>query len=397
MPANATSLLALMLSSFVGLGVLYGGGGVLWNDVIDAFGISKGVFGLAQSLGVIAGLPVLVFGGRLADRFDKRLLLAVSLAITVIPAVGIIFGSVVGILVLLLIIQGIGVTALDLSNNALAMDVERSTRRHIMGPLHATFSVGSLIGPLVAGLLIWLGGDYKSVYAVIAVMFAGLAVFALVSLKQEAPPSLAPEQEHSPLHALYLLKNRTNRDLAAIAGIAFASELLIAQWVGIYFQDERHYAKSVTVIALSLNGAAMAIGRFGNGPLNARIGAIRMLLFQGCVTMLGGLLIAAGPNAAVAVAGCAIAGFGLAGMAPTTLSLVGLANPTAPGAASGAVLLVGYAGIAVAPFLAGMVSTFASTRIALAGVAFGGLAVVVVARRIVNEIRQHSAQPPVPA
>lgn len=141
----------------------------------------------------------------------------------------------------------------------------------------------------------------------------------------------------------------------------------------------------------------MAIGRFGNGPLNARIGAIRMLLFQGCVTMLGGLLIAAGPNAAVAVAGCAIAGFGLAGMAPTTLSLVGLANPTAPGAASGAVLLVGYAGIAVAPFLAGMVSTFASTRIALAGVAFGGLAVVVVARRIVNEIRQHSAQPPVPA
>ena len=53
--SSATPLLALMLSAFVGLGVLYGGGGVLWNDVIDTFGISKGMFGLAQNF--LVGSP----------------------------------------------------------------------------------------------------------------------------------------------------------------------------------------------------------------------------------------------------------------------------------------------------------------------------------------------------
>ncbi len=386
---NTTPLLALMLSAFVGLGVLYGGGGVLWNDVIDAFGISKGMFGLAQSLGGIAGLPILIFGGRLADRFDKRLLLAISLSVTVVPAVGIIFGTLVAVLVFMLIIQAIGVTSLDLSNNALAMDFERSTRRHIMGPLHASFSVGSLVGPLIAGLVIWLGGDYRGVYAVIAIMFIGLALFAFSSLKSEAPTPLTPEHNQSPLHALHLLKNRTNRDLAIITGISFAAELLIAQWAGIYFQDERNYAKSVTVIALTLNGAAMAIGRFGNGPINVRVGSRRMLLIQGWLTVAGGVLVVAGTNPAVAIAGCAVAGLGLAGMVPTALSLVGLANPTAPGAASGAVLFVGYAGIAMAPFIAGLISDYASTRVALSGVALGGLAVAFVARQISIGISAH--------
>jgi MFS family permease len=371
-----------MLSSFVGLGVLYGGGGVLWNDVIDAFGISKGVFGLAQTLGGIAGLPILIFGGRLADRFDKRLVLACSLAITVVPAVGIIFGTHVAMLVLMLIIQAVGVTTLDLSNNALAMDFERATRRHIMGPLHASFSVGALVGPLIAGLVIWLGGSYRGMYAVIAVMFAALAAFALSSLKSEAPAPLKPEHEQSPLHALHLLKNRTNRDLAIITGIAFSAEMLVAQWAGIYFQDEKDWAKSVTVIALTLNGAAMAIGRFSNGPVNARVGAKRMLILQGLLTIVGGAMVVASPNPAIAVVGCAVTGLGLAGMVPTTLSLVGLANPTAPGAASGALLFVGYASIAIAPFIAGMISDYSTTRIALMGIALGGLAVALIARNV---------------
>jgi fucose permease len=172
------------------------------------------------------------------------------------------------------------------------------------------------------------------------------------------------------------------RYLAIIAFIAFGSELLIAQWVGIYFEDDRGYSKTVTVVALSLNGGAMLVGRLANGPFTMRLGPARALSIQGAVTLAGGLLLGLGPNPTIEVAGCGIAGLGMAGMAPTVLNLVGIANPNAPGAAAGAVLLMGYLGIAIAPFVAGFFSTFASTRIALLGVALGGFAVVLVARRL---------------
>jgi MFS family permease len=371
-----------MLSAFVGLGILYGGGGVLWNDVIDAFGISEGAFGVASGVGLIFSFPVLIFGGRLADRFDKRLLLAVSLAAAIVPAIAMIFGSGFAFLTLILILQGCGLVMLDLSNNALGMDFERSTRRHIMGPLHAAFSGGALLGPLIVAIIIRAGGGYRATYAVIAIIFAGLAIFAFWSLRLKPLAAPTPIRNQSPLHSLHLLRDRFTRDLALITLIAFGAELLIAQWVGIYFEDEREYSKTVTVVALSLNGAAMLIGRLTNGPFTARLGASRALAIQGLVTLAGGLLIGLGPNAAIAAAGCGIAGLGLAGMAPTVLNLVGIANPNAPGAAAGAVLLTGYLGIAIAPFVAGFFSTYASTRVALLGVAVGGLAVAFIARQL---------------
>jgi MFS family permease len=377
-----------MLSAFVGLGVLYGGGGVLWNDVIDAFGVSEGAFGVASGLGLVFSFPVLIFGGRLADRFDKRLLMAISLALAIIPIVSMIFGSGFLVLTLILIMQGCALVLLDLSNNALGMDYERATQRHIMGPLHAAFSGGALLGPLLVALIIAVGGGYRASYAVFAVIFALLTIFAIRTLRLRPLAAPTPIRNESPLHSLHLLRAPFTRNLALVAFVAFGAELLIAQWVGIYFEDQRDYSKTVTVVALSLNGAAMLVGRLANGPLNERVGASKALTMQGAVTFAGGLLIALGPNAAIAAAGCGIAGLGLAGMAPTVLNLVGIANPTAPGAAAGAVLLMGYAGIALAPFVAGFFSTYASTRVALLGVALGGIAVVFIARQL-SSITSH--------
>jgi MFS family permease len=82
------------------------------------------------------------------------------------------------------------------------------------------------------------------------------------------------------------------------------------------------------------------------------------------------------------VVGCGLAGLGLAGMAPTTLSLAGEANPAATGAASGAVLIVGYAGLASGPFIAGLVATVFSTRAVMAGEAIIGVLVLIVAARL---------------
>jgi MFS family permease len=86
--------------------------------------------------------------------------------------------------------------------------------------------------------------------------------------------------------------------------------------------------------------------------------------------------------AVLIIAGCAIAGIGMAGVAPTTLNLVGKAVPGAVGAATGAALLGGYGGVAIMPFAAGALAATLSVRVVLAGVLFAGAVVFVSAVRL---------------
>ena len=52
--------------------------------------------------------------------------------------------------ILLFAIRGTGIALLDLAGNTMAMQVERDTGRHIMGIVHGGFSVGIILGSLLA-------------------------------------------------------------------------------------------------------------------------------------------------------------------------------------------------------------------------------------------------------
>jgi fucose permease len=380
---NQTGLLVLMFAAFIGLGLLDGAGGVLWTDVIEAFGTSKGVFGVLSGLGLAVSFPILLFGGRLAERFDKRLLLAVSFAGMSIACVGLLTGAGgVVVFALSLTVRASSITLLDLANNALAMDYERETSRRIMSPLHAGFSGGTMLGAGVVWTALAAGGGFRAVYAGLAAAFVLAAVWTVrVRLTATDSPVTVPASP-GPSIALSLLRRSDVRWFAAITGLAFGGEALIAQWAGIYLREERGFSARVGVYAIAAYGLAMFAGRVTNGPLTNRLGDRRAIIVQGAVTLLGGVLIASRGPAAVAVAGCGLGGLGLAGMGPTALSLAGAAVPAATGAASGATLAGGYLGFAGAPVVAGLVASLFSAQVVMGGVALAGLAVVLMSFRL---------------
>jgi fucose permease len=378
-----TGLLALMIGAFVGLGLLDGAGGVLWADVIDAFGVSKGVFGLLSGFGLAVSFPILIFGGRLAGRFDKRSLLAVSFGGMGLASLGPLTGA--GGLVVFapcLVLRASSVTLLDLSNNALAMDYEQAAKRRIMSPLHAGFSGGTILGAGTVWVALAAGGGFRAVYLGLAVAFGLAALWALRVRRTVQLPELQTVERDTATQTFSLLRRPDVRWFAAITGLAFGGEALISQWAGIYLRDERGFTARVGVFAIAAYGLAMFVGRLANGPITARIGDRRAILVQGGTTVLGGVLIASGGPAAVAVFGCGLAGLGLAGTGPTALSMAGAAVPSATGAASGATLAGGYVGFAGAPALAGLVASLFSVRIVMGGVAVAGLLVVAMALRV---------------
>jgi MFS family permease len=105
-------------------------------------------------------------------------------------------------------------------------------------------------------------------------------------------------------------------------------------------------------------------------------------------------MISAGGPLWLAVLGCGLAGLGLAGLIPLALSIGGVLFPRESASVSGAVLLIGYVGLAAAPFLAGLVATLISARVVMALTAVAGLLVVTIAFRLRATRMVHGADHP---
>lgn len=375
-------LLGLLAGGLVALGLLDGGGGALWPDVLKSFGVSKGAFGYLSGIGAVIALPVLLLGARLTSRFDKRLLMAVSSSLLAIVTIGLSFGAGIYLFAVLLVIRSVAVTLLDLSTNAVVMDVEAQTKRHLMSPLHAGYSGGAVAGAGLAWAAFSLGGGLRAVYLILTALFLSYTI--LVASERRNRPHVRQRMSvaGASTRTLDLLRRRDVRSFAILCAVSFSGEQLISQWIGIYLRDERGYAPSTGAIAVIALGSTMVCGRIANGPLTAKAGPRAAMFVQGVMTLAGGVLTITAGSAALIITGCALAGLGLAGVAPTTLSLAGKAVPEASGAASGAALLGGYLGIAINPFFAGAVASTISVRVVLAGVLVSGVVVLATAFRL---------------
>src|SRR3954452_7943641 len=98
----------LVLGYFALFGVLLGGQGVIWADVLRMLGVSKGVFGTAQLTAPLAALVVLLFGGHLCATFGKRRIAAASLVVLAASVLALAAVRGLGSLVIALLLAGCG-------------------------------------------------------------------------------------------------------------------------------------------------------------------------------------------------------------------------------------------------------------------------------------------------
>jgi MFS family permease len=358
----APLLLVVMFGGYLALGVLDGGGGVLWPDVIDAFGVSNGVFGVASGVGVAVVFPVMMFAAQIANRVDKRLILSGGFVAMMGAALIAIGGTGALLMTLLMLLRGLSIALIDLGNNAIAIDYQRSSNKHIMGPLHSMYSLGTLLGALVVWALFAAGGNFRSAYIAFGLIFTTMFVLSLLSMRggtrikgvRTAPIAFSITKG--------LLKRKEIILLGGISGLCIVGELIVTQWSGIYLRDERGFSESSRVITIAIYGMTMFLVRMFNGPIVNLLGPKRMLFIDGAFTALGGILIVSGLAQPVVLLGFVFSGLGLAGMIPLALSIAGVAAPLQSAAATGAVMVISYIGLAFGPILAGAVATIGNPQ-----------------------------------
>ncbi|HET8570039.1 MAG TPA: MFS transporter [Candidatus Limnocylindria bacterium] len=184
-----------ILSILAGLGFWAQSGWWMFFPLFAAtiVGLSASQVGILTSL---AGIAVLVFtlpGGRLADRYGRKPLLMIGLAISSIPAVAIAIGAGTsfGALAVLSFLLAAGNATSNPARQALIADIAPAGRQGLtMGVYGVAEDVGILVGPLLGGILwdrIGPGATFAMFAAVYFVTIATAAVLLREPARRRAP------------------------------------------------------------------------------------------------------------------------------------------------------------------------------------------------------------------
>jgi MFS family permease len=249
---------------------------------------------------------------------------------------------------------------LDVLENAQAAEIERDSGRPMINGFHGFWSLGAIVGSVGAALAASAGLSPLVHFVIVGVVVAVVSV------------PLLPGLPNTRSGAAGLLPSGTTRwrigtAVGAVAAIAFLGILVEsggADWSAIYLRDFGRTGQGVAAIGYAAFAVAMTLVRFLADRLTARTSAGAVAGVGGLIASVGIGLAIAEPAPAVAIAGFALAGAGSAVLVPLAFSAA--ANLGRTGTALSVVMVAGYAGSIVGPFLIGSTADHVGLRTALA-------------------------------
>jgi MFS family permease len=329
--------------------------------------LSDTVLGLTLLGGGLGGLLMSLVSGRLVDRFgSRRATVITSLALSallplvaVAPRPAVLFSA--------LVLMGAFDGLTDIAQNAQALQLQRGLSRSILTRMHATWSIGTLIGGIVASRAAAQGVSFTAQLVVTAVL--------LVVLTLSAAPFLLP-RDPVVAHAVDHEGRRIGPARLMLAGLfgvgvlAIFAELPATEWATLVMVERFDMTVGAAGIGFVGFAAGAVVGRLAGDLFVDRFGAERFRRVSAVVALIGLVTTTTGTHPSITVAGLFVAGAGASALFPLTVRRAGELVPGAHGVAmfsSGARL-----GILLGPPLMGILSDATNRSIAL--LALGGSA-----------------------
>ncbi|MFC5408056.1 MFS transporter [Larkinella bovis] len=248
----------------------------------------------------------------------------------------------VAIMALGLFLVGLSASLLNVAMNTCVADVEREHGILIMSACHGMWSLGGMIGSMLAGLLIALNVSPS-------LHMLGMTI-ALLILTVSLRPILATIPAEPPAESsATFIKPNLMLLLMILVGLAVAmGEGAALDWSAVYLRDATGATSQLAALGFGCFSLTMTLGRFIGDAMIPRFGARRILVGGSLVAALGLSLAIAVPVPVVALAGFALLGAGCSLGAPI-LYTASLRVPGIP-AATG---LATFATFSFVGFLAG--------------------------------------------
>jgi MFS family permease len=349
-------------------------------------GLGLSLFGV--SVGLVVAAPI---AGRLCAAFGSRavMVLGAVTGFVVLPVLGLTTSPLQ--LGLALFALGLTVGTLDVSMNIAAVAVTRLLDRPLMPVFHAGFSVGGLVGSLVAVFSAAVHWSPLRQFSVLAVLGVVAVAVIVTSLPAEAGERFRTRSGDVVVAGPSPVRRPVLWLLALIALCSAVAEGASADWTALFLVRERGVPESLAAAGYSVFSIAMAVTRLSGERVERRWGPYRMLGFGASLAAVGLLAAVTVPVPAVAYVGFAFAGVGLAYSFPVTMGLAGAAGRRADGTGGereiGFITTIAYGGFLGGPPLLGQLAQWSGLGFALGAAAViaalivPGVVLVIRARR----------------
>lgn len=292
--------------------------------------------------------------GRTAILFGGLYVIALSLlALSPIPLV----------LGVALFAYGFVFGAVDVAMNAQGVEVERSLRKPIMGSLHGFFSLGSLVGAALSGVIAEVGIGLTPHFIAFSLIGLALLLWAQTGQIADAPSPVSATEE--PKRARFSLPPKVLWPLGVIAFCAAVGEGGMADWSALFINSDLGGSQGVAAFGFTAFSTTMLIGRFAGDRIVGRFGAARVVRWASVVAALGMLVGIAPGTIIAALVGFAIMGLGLSVVIPVVYSAAGSTPGIPSGRGVAAVATIGYTGFLAGPPLLGHLAQVTSLQFAL--------------------------------
>lgn len=279
-----------------------------------------GMLLMACGIGAAASFPLVA---ALIKRYGSARVCAGSAALLALVPLAVGAAPDFPVALVITCVDGVAVACLDVAMNAQGTQVEERFARKTMGKLHATFSVGALLGAVLASAASAATQNVEAHFAVAAALILLVVGYARRDLLPDAErPHQATETESGPKKRRRGVRIKvglpTRFMVWAGAAMAFATivEGAMNDWTALYLKNEAKAAVGLTPLGIAVFSIAMVVARISSDAWRKRWGDAR-------VVTAGGLLAGASLAAAVllhgvvpALVGFALVGLGIASVAP---------------------------------------------------------------------------------
>jgi len=370
-----------MMANFIFFGVTLAVPGMLLPGIIRDFGWSYTWAGVVLASGSVGYFFSTFLCGFLVHKFSARTVMCGGL---IVQSFGLLlFGawSPIFLNIIMNFLLGFGQGGTEVVTNYSVVRMEREKEHHLMGMVHAGFSVGAVMAPLIGGFFLSGGAHWRTI-------FIGAAVisFVLVLVTWFLPFRCIAEGE-TPIRREEISGGPQNRAESSIPRLMIVFsvvtillyvgiEIGISNWISEYF---------VTILGSSKSSASFAVSLFWGGILAGRV-LIPLLIRKPtltaqlvgltCILTLSILATVLFSNPIVLSASFLLAGIGCSSIYPLVMTLVGRHYRRKQSIYLGFVSTGGGIGAFIIPMIMAGLADVLGLRLGFAF--FGGLGVVLV-------------------
>ncbi len=281
----------------------------------DRLDVTLGTIGLIIAIATGFGVVGSIVQGPIVERYGTRnaMIYGAMCLVVLLPLVA--FSPTWWVLLLVLGALSIGDVIVDVSMNVQGSVLSARRNSPVMNRLHGMWSLGTVVGAVVASIMASLGVDLRAHLVGAALVLAATLLYVGPGLlTTDSPPE--DDVADTPAANTRSAGRTAVVAFAALGGAAILPEMINSDWAAFRLTDDLGASAGLAAVAYVAFTSGMVTGRFSGDAIVERIGSSTVLRRATMLAAIGTLIATVIPATAAVFVGLFIAGLGVSVMFP---------------------------------------------------------------------------------